>query len=65
MRSSHTIAQLYMAGPASEPRPWTLNTLIENEEREKGSTGSEGREGDERRRCGTRPNIKIQHFVQP
>ena len=35
-----------MAGLALEPRPWTLNTLLEDEARQKRSIESEEKEGD-------------------
>lgn len=52
-----------MAGPASEPKPWTLNTLLEDEARQKRSTGSEEKEGDKSRRWDARLNMKIQSVL--
>lgn len=63
MRSPPTIGQLFVAGPASEPRPWTLNTLLEEEARQKRSIGSEEKEGDKSRRCDARVNMKIQSVL--
>ena len=52
-----------MAGLALEPRPWTLNTLLEDEARQKRSIESEEKEGDKSRRCDARLNMKMQSVL--